>query len=60
MLEPFVPEPDRPLEPGRERGIWITPPEQLAELVGQAAAIGISSQVHAIGDAALRARARRP
>ena len=55
MLDPFVPEPDRPLEPGRERGIWVTPPEQLAELVGRAAAIGISSQVHAIGDAALRA-----
>ncbi len=55
MLDPFEPEPDRPLEPGRERGIWITTPERLGELVGRAAAIGISSQIHAIGDAALRA-----
>jgi predicted amidohydrolase YtcJ len=55
MLEPFEPEPGRPLEPGRERGIWVTSPAHLVELVARAAAIGISSQIHAIGDAALRA-----
>jgi predicted amidohydrolase YtcJ len=55
LLEPFTFEPERPLEPGRERGIWITEPARLAELTGRAARAGIVTQIHAIGDAALRA-----
>ncbi len=55
MLEPFTVEPDRPLEPGRERGIFITDPTALAELTTRAARIGMVTQIHAIGDAALRA-----
>ncbi len=55
LLEPFTHEPDRPLSPGRERGIFITEPQALAELTARAAAVGIASQIHAIGDAALRA-----
>jgi predicted amidohydrolase YtcJ len=55
LLDPIEPEPDRPLPPGTERGVWITPPDVLAELAGRAADAGIATQVHAIGDAAARA-----
>ena len=55
LLAPFATEPDRPLEPGRERGIFVTEPATLAALTARAAAGGIVGQIHAIGDAALRA-----
>ena len=55
LIEPFSVEPTRPLEPGRERGIFITAPAELAELTARAARIGVVTQIHAIGDAALRA-----
>ena len=55
LLEPFTFEPDRPLEPGREHGIFITTPAELAVFTDRAATAGIVSQIHAIGDAALRA-----
>ncbi|MEO8229485.1 MAG: amidohydrolase [Chloroflexota bacterium] len=55
LLEPFTFEPERPLEAGRERGIFITEPGALAELTSRAAQVGIVTQIHAIGDAALRA-----
>lgn len=46
-----------PLEPGVEpggHGVWTTPPEVLAALMRRAAAQGITSMIHAIGDAAVR------
>lgn len=55
LLADIEPEPDRPLPPERRRGVWITEPARLAELVERAAANGIASQIHAIGDAAVRA-----
>ena len=55
LLEEIEPEPDRPLPPERRLGVWITEPERLAELVERAASAGIATQVHAIGDAAVRA-----
>ena len=55
LLEPFAIEPDRLLEAGRERGIFVTDPATLAGLTARAAAGGIVGQIHAIGDAALRA-----
>jgi predicted amidohydrolase YtcJ len=55
LLEPIEAEPDRPLPPGTDRGVWITPPEALAELAGRAADAAIATQIHAIGDAAARA-----
>ncbi len=55
LLEPFTVEPERPLAPGRERGIFITEPPALAQLTSRAAQVGIVTQIHAIGDAALRA-----
>jgi hypothetical protein len=55
LLEDIEIEPDRPLPPERRRGVWITEPGQLAELAERAAAGGIATQIHAIGDAAVRA-----
>lgn len=55
MLEPFTFEPERPLRAGRERGIFATEPSALAQLTDRAAEVGIVTQIHAIGDAALRA-----
>jgi predicted amidohydrolase YtcJ len=55
LLEDIEPEPDRPLPPDRRRGVWVTEPERLAELAERAAAAGIATQIHAIGDAAVRA-----
>lgn len=55
LLEPIEPEPDRPLPPGTERGVFMTPPERLAELAEQAAGQGIATIIHAIGDRAVRA-----
>jgi predicted amidohydrolase YtcJ len=55
LLEDFEVEPDRPLPPDRRRGVWITEPDRLAELAERAADAGIATQIHAIGDAAVRA-----
>jgi predicted amidohydrolase YtcJ len=55
LLEDIEPESEQPLPPDRRRGVWITPPQQLADLATRAAAAGIATQIHAIGDAAARA-----
>ena len=55
LLADIEPEPDRPLPPERRRGVWMTEPEALRDLVDRAAAGGIATQIHAIGDAAVRA-----
>ncbi len=55
LLADIEPEPDRPLAEGLRRGVWITQPEVLREMVERAAAGGIATQIHAIGDAAVRA-----
>jgi predicted amidohydrolase YtcJ len=62
MLEPFEPDevdlrPDArgPSTAGPERGIWVTEPQRLAELTARSRANGIATQIHAIGDAAVRA-----
>jgi len=44
-----------PIEGSAERGVFRTSPERLAELAGRAAEGGIATQIHAIGDAAVRA-----
>jgi len=44
-----------PLEGGGGTGILTTPPEALASLAARAADAGITTQIHAIGDAAVRA-----
>jgi hypothetical protein len=55
LLEEIDAEPDRPLLPERRRGVWVTEPARLAELAERAATAGIATQIHAIGDAAVRA-----
>ncbi len=55
LLADIEPESDRPLAPDRRRGVWMTEPDELAALVARASAGGIATQVHAIGDAAVRA-----
>ena len=55
LLADIEPEADRPLPPDRRRGVWMTEPDELAELVARASAGGIATQIHAIGDAAVRA-----
>jgi hypothetical protein len=54
LLEPIEPEPGRPVPPGTERGVFMTEPAALAALAERAAAGGIASQIHAIGDHAVR------
>lgn len=44
-----------PLEGGGGTGIFTTPPEALAAFATRAADAGITTQIHAIGDAAVRA-----
>jgi predicted amidohydrolase YtcJ len=55
LLADIEPEPNRPLPPDQRRGVWNTQPERLNKLVDRAALGGISTQIHAIGDAAVRA-----
>jgi predicted amidohydrolase YtcJ len=55
LLDPIEREPDRPLPAGTERGVFTTPPDALADLARRAADAGIATQIHAIGDAAVRA-----
>ena len=55
LLEDYEEEAGRPLATDRRRGVWMTEPAQLEELVRRAAGAGIQSQIHAIGDAAVRA-----
>jgi predicted amidohydrolase YtcJ len=54
LLEDIEPEPDRPLPPEQRRGVWMTDPDGLRGRVARASAGGITSQIHAIGDAAIR------
>jgi predicted amidohydrolase YtcJ len=55
LLDPIVAEAGRPLPRGTERGIWLTAPEVVADFARRAAAAGITTQVHAIGDRSCRA-----
>ncbi len=55
LLADIEPEPGRPVPPDQRRGIWMTPPDELVALARRAADAGIATQIHAIGDAAVRA-----
>jgi predicted amidohydrolase YtcJ len=55
LLADIEPEADRPLPADRRRGVWMTEPAALRDLAERAAAGGIATQIHAIGDAAVRA-----
>ena len=43
-----------PVEGTPDRGMFTTPIEEMSELAGRAAAAGIATKIHAIGDAAVR------
>jgi predicted amidohydrolase YtcJ len=43
-----------PIEGGTDRGMFTTPPEVLRERAARAAVAGIATQIHSIGDAAVR------
>ncbi|MBA2702077.1 MAG: amidohydrolase family protein, partial [Chloroflexi bacterium] len=55
LLADIEPESDRPVPPDQRRGVWMTEPGELAERVALAASGGITTTIHAIGDAAVRA-----
>jgi predicted amidohydrolase YtcJ len=42
------------IEGGTDRGMFTTPPEVMTELANRAAAAGIATKIHSIGDAAVR------
>jgi len=54
LLAPYEPTADAGEPPGGPLGVEVTPPGELVRLVGRAAAGGLASQVHAIGDGAVR------
>lgn len=55
MLAPYEPDPERGDPPGGPLGVHVTEPAEVRRLVGWAAEHGIASQIHAIGDGAVRA-----
>ena len=55
LLRPLDPLPGEPDPPNGGYGVWLTPPAELREQAGRAAAAGIATQIHGIGDAAVRA-----
>jgi predicted amidohydrolase YtcJ len=55
MLRPFDQQGGGLAAPGEGRGIFLTGPDELSELAATAASAGIASQIHAIGDHAVRA-----
>jgi len=55
LLEPLDRVPGEPEAPNGGYGVWVTSPEELREQAARAAAAGVATQVHAIGDAAVRA-----
>lgn len=55
LLEDIEPEPDRPLAAELRRGVWMTDADGLAARVARATEGGITTIIHAIGDAAVRA-----
>jgi predicted amidohydrolase YtcJ len=55
LLEDIETEPDRPLPSELRKGVWMTEPDGLRERAERAAAGGIATTIHAIGDAAIAA-----
>jgi hypothetical protein len=54
LLEPLDALPGEPPPPNDGFGVWLTAPDELLAQVERAAAAGITTQVHGIGDAAVR------
>lgn len=55
LLEPLETRPGEPPPANGGYGVWLVPPEELRAQAARAASLGIATQVHGIGDAAVRA-----
>ena len=55
LLEPLDRVPGEPEPPNAGYGVWLVPPAELRAQAMRAASLGIATQVHGIGDAAVRA-----
>lgn len=55
LLEPLERVPGEPEPPNGGYGVWMTSPDELRRQAGRAADLGITTQIHGIGDAAVRA-----
>jgi len=55
LLEPLEPVAGEPEPPNDGYGVWLTAPDELRAQVSRATALGITTQIHGIGDAAVRA-----
>jgi predicted amidohydrolase YtcJ len=55
LLEPWEPDDQRGAPPAGPRGLPTTTATEMASLAGRAAAAGIATAIHAIGDATVRA-----
>jgi hypothetical protein len=55
LLAAYEPEPARGEPPAGPLGTFVTAPDEMRELAERAAAAGIATQIHAIGDRSLRA-----
>jgi predicted amidohydrolase YtcJ len=55
LLEPLERGPGEPEPPNGGYGVWLTAPEDLRAQATRAATLGIATQIHGIGDAAVRA-----
>jgi predicted amidohydrolase YtcJ len=54
LLAPLERGPGEPVPPNDGHGVWMTPPEELRRQVDRAADAGITTQIHGLGDAAVR------
>ena len=55
LLEPLDPVPGEPPPVNDGYGVWVVPPDELVAQAERAASLGIATQIHGIGDAAVRA-----
>ncbi len=55
LLEPLAALPGEPEPPNDGFGVWMTEPAELSDQARRAAGAGITTTIHAIGDAAARA-----
>jgi predicted amidohydrolase YtcJ len=55
LLEPLVTLPGEPPPPNAGFGVWLDDPDALRAQAERAAGLGITTQIHGIGDAAVRA-----
>ncbi|HKF86112.1 MAG TPA: amidohydrolase [Candidatus Limnocylindrales bacterium] len=55
LLEPLERSAGEAEPPNGGYGVWLTPPRELQAQAARAASLGIATQIHGIGDAAVRA-----